>query len=209
MVGAGRFKEWLGVRRLISSNCGKRYEGLCQFDLLDLVDHRAALNALLQRMTVRFSAMEFFGSRTDEAIPACRKEISESDVLIGVYAWRYGWQSSQADLSITEEEFDYARQLGKKCLCYLIDPDHPWPPKHIDKGELADHLTNFKSKVNALVRSQFTTPENLAMQVAADLAREMAPRAPKDSFGGLCDSTGKSSPQKCRASCRQRTHRRV
>lgn len=151
----------------------------------DLIDHRGALNELLPRMKVLFSAMEFFGSRADEAIPACKKEISESDVLIGIYAWRYGWQPTPGSPSITEEEFDYARQLGKRCLCYLVDQDCPWPPTYIDKGESAERLTKFKLKVNALVRSQFTTPENLAMQVAADLAREMTPTASSDSFGGL------------------------
>jgi len=152
---------------------------------LDLVDHRAAVTDLLHRMTIRFSAMEFFGSRADEAVPACRKEIAQSDILIGVYAWRYGWRPTPTSPSITEEEFDYARKLGKQCLCYLVDEAYPWPPKQIDQAESAECLRRFKEKVSVLVRSCFTTPENLAMQVAADLARELTPEASPGSFGGL------------------------
>jgi hypothetical protein len=129
--------------------------------------------------------MEYFGSRGDEAVPACKTEISNSDVLIGVYAWRYGWQKTKSHPSITEEEFDYARLLGKRCLCYVIDPEHPWPPKHVDRGEAADLLERFKGKVDELVRSKFTTPENLAAQVAADLAREMTTRTSVSNPGGL------------------------
>jgi hypothetical protein len=55
----------------------------------------------------------------------------------------------------------------------------------IDQGDSAGRLRAFKVKVSALVRSTFTTPDNLAKQVAADLAREITPIAPPDSFGGL------------------------
>ncbi len=151
----------------------------------DLIDHRAALNNVLQRMKVQFASMEYFGSRADEALPACRKEIEHCDVLVGIYAWRYGWQSSESSVSITEEEFDYARHLGKRCLCYLIDEKHPWPPTLMDETPSAERLRKFKSKVSVLVKSCFTTPENLAMQVAADLARELVPDPPDGSFGGL------------------------
>ena len=136
-------------------------------------------------MKHRLSAMEFFGSRTDAAVPACTKEIQACDFLVGIYAWRYGWQPNPQQPSITEQEFDFASGNGKKCLCYLVDESHPWPPKHVDRGTSADLLVSFKAKVSGLVRSVFTTPDNLARQVAADLAREVLPERPPDSFGGL------------------------
>lgn len=151
----------------------------------DLVDHRKAVNDTLLRMKLTLSAMEFFGSRTDEAVPVCTKEILACDFLVGIYAWRYGWQPTPAELSITEQEFDFARSKGKRCLCYLVEESHPWPPKYVDRGPCADSLVVFKKKVSHLVRSVFTTPDNLAKQVAADLARELLPERPPDSFGGL------------------------
>jgi len=151
----------------------------------DLGDHRAAVGQVLLRMQVGFAAMEHFGSRADEAIPACRAEIAQCDILVGIYAWRYGWQPTPTAPSITEEEFDYARSLGKRCLCYVVDESFSWPPVLMDRGEAAVRLEQFKRKVSQLVRSTFTNPDNLAKQVAADLAREMAPPVSPESFGRL------------------------
>lgn len=151
----------------------------------DLAEHRKAVTDVLTRMRQEHSAMEFFGSRADEAVPACRQEIDSSVLLLGIYAWRYGWIPPGSDYSITEEEFDHAREHGKKCLCYVVSDDHPWLPSLMDKGAARDALERFKKKVSALVRSKFTTPDDLAKQVAADVARELAPERGKESVGGL------------------------
>lgn len=151
---------------------------------VDLEQHRIAVNEVLLRMKTQFSAMEYFGSRGDDTSVVCFDEIADCNILIGIYAWRYGWQPRQSEPSITEQEFDYARLLGKKCLCYIVDEDSPWVPVHIDQGDAAIRLKAFKAKVSGLVRSKFTTPDNLAKQVAADLAREMS-QISSGSFGNL------------------------
>jgi hypothetical protein len=86
----------------------------------DLIEHHKAVTDVLTRMKQEYSSMEFFGSRTDEAVLACEKEIETSSFLVGIYAWRYGWIPPENTRSITEQEFDYARTLDKKCLCYRI-----------------------------------------------------------------------------------------
>lgn len=140
----------------------------------DLREHREAVNKSLARMRVQFSAMEYFGSRADEAVPACTQEIDTCDIVVGIYAWRYGWRPTPESSSITEQEFDYARNNNKCCLCYIIEENYPWPPPLIDIDENAERLRAFKRKVSLLVRSTFTTPDNLSTQVAADLVRELA-----------------------------------
>lgn len=152
----------------------------------DLAEHRKAVSEVLIRMQRQFSAMEFFGSRTDEAVPVCRKEIEDCQILVGIYAWRYGWAPKGDEVSITEQEFDIAMELGKKCLCYIVSPEHPWPPSLVDKGKSAETLENFKvKKVSNLVRSQFTTPDDLAKQVAADISRELSPPREEGTVGSL------------------------
>ncbi|GIE94412.1 DUF4062 domain-containing protein [Paractinoplanes rishiriensis] len=157
----------------------------------DLAAHRELITQVLARMKLQFSAMEHFGSRGDEALPVCEQEIDECDIFVGVYAWRYGWQPAPDGPSITELEFD--RAAGKIRLCYVIDDDHPWPPPMIDQAGPADRLAAFKERVGRLVRSTFTTPENLAGQVATDLAREVsrlgggpAAPAPERAWGEYC-----------------------
>jgi len=66
----------------------------------------------------------------------------------------------------------------------VIDDNFPWLPAFIDHGEAASSLANFKNKVGNLVCSRFTTPDDLAKQVAADLAK-IASNVSPDSFGGL------------------------
>ena len=103
--------------------------------------------------------------------------------------WRlrlaYGWVPPGDSISITEQEFDHARKRGKTCLCYVASERHPWPPALMDHGGERDALERFRKKVAKLVRSEFTTPDNLAKQVAANVARELAPRKDRDSVGGL------------------------
>jgi Domain of unknown function (DUF4062) len=151
----------------------------------DLVDHRKVVVETLNRMKRHYTAMEFFGSRTDEAVSICQVEIGKCSLLIGIYAWRYGWVPQGTDRSITEQEFDYARELNKPCLCYVIDENHPWPPIHIDTGQDAERLRSFKEKVSQLVRAVFTTPDNLAKQIAADVGRELAEPRDPNTVGGL------------------------
>jgi hypothetical protein len=128
-------------------------------------------------MEARVSAMEFFGSQADDPVAACIQKIRECDILVGIYAWRYGWQPDPDSPSITEQEFDCAVENRKKCLCYIVDESYPWAPSLVDKGLSARRLKQFKSKVGKLpVVSRFTTPDDLAKQVkqvAADLGREM------------------------------------
>lgn len=141
---------------------------------LDLVEHREAVDGVLNRMKAQYSGMEYFGSRADNAVDACLGEIAECDIFVGIYAWRYGWQPPPGTTSITEQEFDCAQKNGKKCLCYVVDQDYPWKRAFMDHGDSESRLTSFKAKVDKLVRSQFTTPDNLASQVSADLGREIA-----------------------------------
>src|SRR5260370_1076104 len=80
----------------------------------DLSQHRNAVHEVILRMKLQFGAMEYFGSRGDGASHVCFKEIAECDMLLGIYAWRYGWQPTPSEPSITEQEFDCAVSKKKK-----------------------------------------------------------------------------------------------
>jgi MoaA/NifB/PqqE/SkfB family radical SAM enzyme len=157
----------------------------------DLVAHRTAVREVLHRMKADVEAMEYFGSRPDTPEHACEKEVNDCDVFIGIYAWRYGWQPEADGPSITEQEFDCARQAGKQCLCYVV-AEHPWPPGFIDTGDARDRLDRFKARVGTLVVSTFTTPDDLAKHVAADLSRVLreltsAPQVDTRALAGVPD----------------------
>jgi hypothetical protein len=91
--------------------------------------------------------MEVFGARPLEATTACFEEIADSDVLVGIYAHRYGYVPPGQLASITEQEFDFAREKAKPTFCFVADEEYPWPPKHIEAGPGHDLLLQFKKRL--------------------------------------------------------------
>jgi predicted ATPase len=139
----------------------------------DLKEHREAVSKAILRLGHQPIEMEDFGSRPDAWNRAALNAIDGCSAFVGIYAHRYGSIPKGETLSITEQEFDKARALGIPCFCYRVDGNYPWLPQFIDPGADKEKLEKFVKKVDTLLRSQFTTPDNLASQVNADLGREL------------------------------------
>jgi hypothetical protein len=142
---------------------------------VDLVSHRKAAAEAVERLGHQVGHMEVFGARPEEASEVCRSEIDECDLFVGIYAHRYGYVPDGSRVSITEAEFDHARKTNKPLFCFLVDEDHPWPPKMIENEPGRSKLSSFKAKIGSRVaRDTFTTPEDLAFKVAAALGRYLS-----------------------------------
>lgn len=137
---------------------------------LDLVEHRRVVIETLRRQKCHVVAMEDFGARPEEPTAACIAEIEACDVVVGIYAHRYGCVPPNETRSITEIEYDTASALKKPVYCYVLDPDQAWPSVWIET-EKATQLAALKSKAETRIAARFTTPDDLARQVSADLAR--------------------------------------
>jgi hypothetical protein len=163
---------------------------------VDLQEHRRAVFDAIMQAGEYGIDMKYFGSRPDDPVSVCREAVEQADVLVGIYAMRYGWIPEGEKCSITEMEFDYARQLGKPCLCYVVDEKNANWPIHLIEFAAIAQLTAFKQKVGQLVRTTFTTPDNLAKNVVADLARLMKTTAGtgSDAASKSRKKTGKSIP---------------
>ncbi len=141
---------------------------------LDLADHRRAAAEALERLDQQVSRMEMFGARPDEPTAASLAEVERCDLFIGVYAHRYGFVPSHREVSVTEEEFIYARKLGKPVFCFLVDDDHPWRPRLIEGEPGRTKLTSFKQRIETtVVRERFSTPEDLAFKIATAVGRHV------------------------------------
>jgi len=141
----------------------------------DLVNHRKAAAEAVERLGHQVGHMEVFGARPEEPSDVCFNEIDQCELFIGIYAYRYGYIPDGAQISITEAEFDHARKLNKSVFCFLVDEDHPWPPKMIESEPRLTKLRSFKAKIGSqLVRDIFTTPDDLAFKVAAALGRYLS-----------------------------------
>jgi CheY-like chemotaxis protein len=138
----------------------------------DLNLHRERAAQAIERLGQHGIRMEVFGARPTEPTTACFDEIDQSDALVGIYAHRYGFVPAGAELSITEQEFNYARDNGKPIFCFIADSDHPWPPRHVETGPATTKLEAMKTRIRELVvADSFTSPEDLAYKVATSLGR--------------------------------------
>jgi hypothetical protein len=139
---------------------------------VDLRDHRRAAVEAIQRAGHEAITMETFGAWPEEPTAACLREVDRCNLVVGVYAHRYGFIPHGQKTSITEQEYEHARRTGKPVFSFLVADDYPWPPKYIDNEPGRTRLIEFKGRVSKqVVRDVFTTPDDLAFKVAAAIGR--------------------------------------
>ena len=140
----------------------------------DLKEYRDEVYKLVaQKLGLVAVAMEDFGAMSDEPSEACLDKVQECDLFIGFYARRYGFiPEDSGGLSITEMEYDKAKQEGKPILCYWLDDKCEWPEDRVQTEKL-DLLQQFKQKIQKKhVVETFTTPDNLCLKILTAIARE-------------------------------------
>lgn len=135
----------------------------------DLQAYRNAVRIVIERIGLKPVDMRYFGSQPRRWKETALKELEECDVMIGIYAHRYGTIPDDDEFSITEQEFDHAGVCGIHRLCYVVDDKFDWDPEWQDTGEQKERLERFLKKVTRLSTSTFTTKDNLASEVMTDL----------------------------------------
>jgi len=94
---------------------------------IDLKDYRQVAITVVNRYKCVPLAMEFFMSQPKEPEKVCKDEIEECDIFVGIYARRYGFIPKGRKKSITQQEYELARKLGKDRLCFVVDGKANWP----------------------------------------------------------------------------------
>jgi tetratricopeptide (TPR) repeat protein len=126
----------------------------------DLKPEREAVRDALERLRMaKCNVMERFGSNPNRPSDFAVNEVSQSDVYVGVIGGRYG-------TGTTEEEYCMAREKGLPCFIYFKDEGSVL---ETDETKVQRRkLVSFKKKVNQHLRSRFTSPEHLAVNVVID-----------------------------------------
>ncbi len=162
----------------------------------DLVEHRNKAAQAIERLGQHGIRMEVFGARPCEATTTCFDEIYGSDAFVSIYAHRYGYIPEGFDISITEQEFDFAKLKQKPTFCFFVEEKHPWLPIHIESGSGQSKLKAFKQKVSqTVIHDTFTTPEDLAYKVSSSLGRFLLATKIKEELESVPGSEKVSTPQ--------------
>jgi hypothetical protein len=138
---------------------------------VDLIEYRRKAIEVVNRYKCIPLAMEHFGARTEDATTVCEKEIRECDIFIGIYAHRYGFIPKGEKKSITQLEYELAKELGKDCLCFIMDKDFPWPFSAIEMDKYAELNAFLEDVKKACVVESFKSPEDLGLKLAAPLSK--------------------------------------
>jgi hypothetical protein len=140
----------------------------------DLRQHRLVLLDTLMKMgtNIELIAMEYFGSDPTTPIQLSALKVSRSDIYIGVFGWRYGSIDRLSKMSITEIEYRTALAARLPVLLYLFSEDYAVKPNMIETGRGATKIRKLRKEISDNHTVQFfSTPEDLARRVAADLHR--------------------------------------
>lgn len=132
---------------------------------------QTAIEAVRQLGAVDVS-MEHFGARDERPKDECLTLIGESDVFVGIYAYRYGYIPEGDLISILEAEYDAATSAGLPRLIYIVKEGVSWPLELTDVGLPAEMLLIFKKRLfSRHIVKAFTQQDDLATFVLADLGR--------------------------------------
>ncbi|HYV44901.1 MAG TPA: SUMF1/EgtB/PvdO family nonheme iron enzyme [Myxococcaceae bacterium] len=97
--------------------------------------------------------MERFTANDRPTVEVCRSRAAECDVFVGIVAHRYGWepegQATGEGKSISWLEYEAAREAGRPCLMFEIDPAVPFTLADLDaepgRWAKAEKLARFKA----------------------------------------------------------------
>ncbi|MDZ7359975.1 MAG: DUF4062 domain-containing protein [candidate division KSB1 bacterium] len=140
---------------------------------IDLVPYRRVAIEVVNRCGCQPLAMESFDARPEDPTAVCEEEVRACDILVGIYAHRYGTVPPGQEKSIIQQEYELAMALGKDCLCFVVQKGFAWNPDFIQHDKKAQ-LENFLGQVQAQhTVAFFTTPEDFGSKLATSLSRHL------------------------------------
>lgn len=148
----------------------------------DLQVYRRTVVEALRKGGYQVIAMEDYVASDQRPVEKCLKDVEDTDLYIGLFAFRYGYippsnHQNPNGWSITELEFRRAEELGKPCLTFIVDDATPWPRAFDDaytgevKGDYIKHLRHYLRTEK--LASTFSSPHELSSLVLAAVTKHL------------------------------------
>jgi len=141
----------------------------------DLIPYRDEVQRVIIRLEQGIKGMEYFGSSPKSSLETCLSQVEESKIFVGIVGMRYGSVDEETESSYSQLEYEKAVECGIPTLIYIIDENHPIPPKYVDVGDKAAKLSAFKESLKKKhTVSFFTSPSNLAEKISHDIVETLS-----------------------------------
>ncbi|MCP4118424.1 MAG: SUMF1/EgtB/PvdO family nonheme iron enzyme [Desulfobacteraceae bacterium] len=127
------------------------YKVFISSTFIDNEERRKLVRDAITTEDMVWHGMEIFPAESSTAKKACLEHARKADLLVGIIAHRYGFIPDGDEKSITEMEYDAAKEAGKDCLMFQIDSSIPVNiEKDFDQGsdkwDKQGKLDKFKEK---------------------------------------------------------------
>lgn len=124
-----------------------RYQVFVSSTFVDLKEERSAVFQTLMEMDCIPAGMELFPAMDDEQWNFIKRIVDDCDYYVLILGSRYG-SISDAGISYTEMEYDYAIEKGLRVLAFVHEHPEERPSKLADGDpHLKDKLDAFRTKV--------------------------------------------------------------
>jgi WD40 repeat protein len=149
----------------------------------DLEQHRAAVFSALEKAGLAVARMEGYTAADERPLDLCLRDVAQSDIYVGLFAWRYGYvpppvHGNPLGRSITELEYHQAEACALRKLLFFAHADTrgTWPDRFRDEftgeGDRGGSLERLRRQLGTeKVATFFRTPDELATQVLAAIMR--------------------------------------
>lgn len=138
----------------------------------DLKSHRRMVWDLLDEFEVNVRGMEQFGARTEAPLQTCIAEVEQSDIYIGIIAFRLGSIDESSGKSFTQIEYERAYELKKETLFYIMSDDAKIEARFVDTDANREKLDAFKNLLHERhTVASFVSEEDLINQLTHDFRK--------------------------------------
>jgi hypothetical protein len=156
---------------------------------LDNQERRKIVQDAITTAGMVWHGMEIFAASIRPTVEECLRYVREADLLIGIVAWRYGWEPD-GEKSITEMEYDAAYEAGIGRLMFQLDPNLLVnQAKDYDQGEdrwkKQEKLEAFKKRFDNDQMRTYFNETNLSGKVLHALNKWREEREPIIKEGNL------------------------
>lgn len=145
----------------------------------ELKEHRAKVAEFFRNCSSKFEvvAMENYVAESIAPVEKCIEDVKACNIYVLILANRYGFVPAGSEKSVTETEYETAKQTRKKIFAFITDdPSFP-ADEGIDAEEKKEKLQKFKDAVRSAYLThpdeQFISPDSLVVQLSETLMREM------------------------------------